>query len=138
MSKRFLTAEELLASDDLQPKKVPVPEWTTTAAAYIMTLTADQRDAMEEAWQEIREESDSKSSVGFRAFVVAYCLCDDKGVELFERGQVAKAAKTLGSKRKSAVVSRLFNVACKQNGLLKEDIDQLEKNSESEPNAAGN
>lgn len=135
MPKAHITADDLFRDDDLAPTPVDnVPGFETTG--YISTLAADERDELEELWRHHRE--DDESVVGFRAFVVAYCICDPDGRRLFSSDKIAEAARRIGVGKKAAGISRLFNVACKANGLLKEDVDELEKKSVQSPPGSGN
>lgn len=117
----MLSAADILKAEDLPVQCVAVPEWG--GDVYVATLRADERDELEESWLKIRN---ADSNEGFRAYCVAFCLCEADGKRLFNDG-VLEAARALG-KRSAKPVSRLFDVACKLNGLTGNDVKELEKN----------
>lgn len=135
-----MTADEILAADDilggvdsLKAIPVPVDEWKPNSLVHVAELTADERDELEEEWAKFKDRlNEAGSNVGFRAFVVAWCLCDAQRKRLFA-GREAQAAQTIGQNRNAKATSRVFNIAANINGLLKEDIDSLEKKSETPP-----
>ncbi len=52
---------------------------------YVAELTADERDEMEQGWIGYRSQHNGADddNVGFRAYTVAYCLCDANRQRLF-------------------------------------------------------
>lgn len=117
----MLTPEQILQPDELTPQNVPVPEWGGDGY-YVAQLTADQRDQCEVEWQALG----GGDVVGFRAFLVAYCLCDESN-NRFYADNVGEAAKALGVKD-ARPVTRLFDAAVKKNGFSDSDVEELEKN----------
>ena len=120
----------------LQAEEVPVPEWGDEADGWcwLSQLTADERDQLEEEWQEHRQ---AESVVGFRAFVVAWCMADKDNRRAFQNTtERVQAAAALGAISSRPVV-RLFNVACRMNGLLASDVEELEKNYDPPPVDSG-
>jgi hypothetical protein len=140
-----VNADEILAADEivggsnsLKAVPVPVDEWKPGSLVHVAELTADERDELEEEWSKFREKlNEEGSNVGFRSFVVAWCLCDALRNRLFA-GKEAAAAQSIGANRNGKATARVFNVAARINGLLKEDIDALEKNSGAAPPEAAN
>lgn len=138
-----MNAEEILAADEivggansLKAVPVPVDEWKPGSLVHVAELTADERDELEEEWSRFREKlNEDGSNVGFRSFVVAWCLCDAARTRMFA-GREATAAQSIGTNRNGKATARVFNVAARINGLLKEDIDALEKNSAAPPGEA--
>lgn len=133
---RTLDAGSVLHGDDilggtdaLRAVPVATPEWKAGSRVFVAELSADERDELEVLWAEYKAERDgdeADNSVGFRAFVVAFCLCDNDRYRLFSGRESEAAAKI--SKRNGKATSRLFNVCSRVNGLTKSDIDELEKN----------
>jgi hypothetical protein len=117
----MLSADDILKPDELPVEKVTVPEWG--GDVYVATLRADDRDAMEERLGEMKSAS---GLAGFRAQVVATCLCKENGERLFVY-ELAQAAEALG-KKSAKVVDRIYTVASRINGISKEDEDDLTKN----------
>lgn len=111
-----LTAEEILAADDLGLKKVKVKEWK--GEVYIRVMSVGERDAYERMWIGKKETGVEN----FRTEYLARVLCDENGRLLFTREQVASLANKSG-----AVMGRLFDEAIKHNNMSEEDIEQLGK-----------
>jgi hypothetical protein len=137
-----LSLSELLAAPTLRPGKVPTPEIREGSFAFVAQLTADERDLLETQWG--RSRAESRSPVGFRAFVVAWCLCDDHNVRQLNPGDLEDEIRpefldqceAIG-RQHAAALSRMFDLACAKNGLSKEDVKALEKNYESPTSDAG-
>ena len=125
-----LDAAALLTSEELPLRAVQVctPELGAESFVFVAELSADERDELEELWAEKKKEYEDETQIGFRAWVVAYCLCDDQRKRLFDEDKIADAAAALGRKA-AKPMARIFNTACRINGLLKSDVDTLEKNS---------
>jgi len=111
-----LTAEQILAADDMGLKKVTVPEWG--GDVFIRVMSVGERDNYERLWMGKRETGVEN----FRTEYLARVLCDEKGDLLFSREQVASLAKKSG-----AVMGRLFDEAMKHNRMTEEDVEQLGK-----------
>lgn len=125
----MLSVDDILKPSDLQAVKVNVPEWG--GAVYVAELRADERDALETAWLECR---DGESMVGFRGYIVAGCLCDEKRNLLFP--DPSKAFRQIGAKG-AGPVTRIFTKACELNGFTKTDQEELLKNSEATQSESG-
>ena len=67
-----------------------------------------------------------------RARLVAMSAIDEEGERLF----TAKEANELGDKSATAL-NRLFEVCCRLSGITSDDVDKLEKNSETHHDANG-
>lgn len=126
----MLSLETILAPENLKPRLVKVPEWG--GEVYVAALTADQRDEFETEWQRIKDERKQEDNVGFRAFLVASTLCDESNRLLCVNGKRESTADALSGKA-AGPVSRIFNAACELNGLTKDDVEELEKNSVAAP-----
>lgn len=111
-----LTAEQILAADDMGLKEVSVPEWG--GSVYIRVMTVGERDEYERMWIGQKE----KGIANFRTQYLARVLCNEKGELLFTRDKVdALAAKS------GAVMGRLFDEAMKHNKMTEADVEQLGK-----------
>ena len=76
---------------------------------------------------------DSKRNVtmtNMRARLVAASAIDEQGERLFSN----KEAAALGDKSATAL-NRLFEVCCRLSGITSDDVDNLEKNSETHHDA---
>lgn len=116
----MLTKDQILNSQDHVTEKVPVPEWG--GEVFVRTITGAERDK----WESTLSDAKGKLSLeNVRARLLALCICDDKGNPIFNPVD----AVTLG--RKSArALDRVFAVARKLNGIGKEELEDLAKNSD--------
>lgn len=110
--KKYLTAEEILAADDLQTVEVDVPEWGGTVR--LRSLTG--QDAVSFAEQ----IKDNKKNSGIK--VVARCAVKEDGTPLFTEEQV----EALTTKNQKALI-RVQREALKLLGLT-DDVIALVKN----------
>jgi hypothetical protein len=111
----MLDRKAILATQDLDIKKVDVPEWGGEVA--IRGLTARERDLFE------MSIGASVNLDNLRARLVVLTLCDDEGVRLLKDAD----AKQLGEKN-AQVVDRLFEVARQMSGMTDADVKELEGN----------
>lgn len=121
-----LSAEQILAADDLGLLKIEVPEWKPAGwtqadgvpTVFCRVMSVGERDSYERLWIGKRETGIEN----FRTEYLARVLCDDKGRLLFSRDQVAALAAKSG-----AVCGRLFDLAMKHNNMTEADVEQLGK-----------
>ena len=111
-----LTADQIIAADDMGLKKVHVKEWG--GDVFIRVMSVGERDEYERMWIGKKETGVEN----FRTQYLARVLCDEKGTLLFTREQVAALANKSG-----AVMGRLFDVAMKHNSMTEEDVQELGK-----------
>lgn len=117
-NKKSLNRDAILASDDMKPERVPVPEWS--GDVYVRVMTADERDAWElEMW----DEKGQRKSDHVRASLVTRTVVNEKGERVFGDADV----EALGAKS-AAAVDRVFKAAQRLNGLARQDIEDLVKN----------
>jgi len=121
-----LSKDQILQADDLKKETVDTPEWG--GDVLVRELRGRERDAFEEG------SMDSKRNISManmRARLVAMSAIDEEGQRLFSN----KEAAELGDKSATAL-NRLFEVCCRLSGITSDDVEKLEKNSEThhEPN----
>lgn len=129
---KLLNFDDILAKQDKEFEDVEIPEWGGTVRIAAMSGTDRDR------WELSMMQADDKSERGFkmnfdaysRVRLVALCLVDDDFNRVFVTDEQVKA---LGQKS-GAVMDRLYGVAQRVNGLSDDDIEDLEKNSESAQN----
>lgn len=129
-----LTIDDLLKTEEtpLRAVSVPTPEWKWGSQVFVAELDATERDELEVGWSEYKAAKGSEeNNVGFRAWCVAFCLCDDKR-KLYcgNNDEVATLSDKI-AKKNAKTTARIFNLISKLNGLTKADIDALEGNSEA-------
>jgi hypothetical protein len=111
-----LSAEQILAADDLGLLKIPVKEWG--GDVYVRVMSVGERDAYERLWIGKRETGVDN----FRTEYLSRVLCDEAGKLLFTREQVAALANKSG-----AVMGRLFDAALRHNNMTEADVEELGK-----------
>ena len=128
----MLTIDQISAAADLPVETIPVPEWGGNV--IIRTLMASERDAWEAAMLTRRDEATGDlDCTNLKAELVARTLSDASGSPLF--ADPLKGIELL-AKKSGAVVSRLFEVAQRLNGLTKKDVEELAKNSAAAPSGS--
>lgn len=128
----LLTADEILAADDIPHEDVDVPEWGGTVR--VRGITGSQRahingTMMAVKGQDMALRADAIAEAEMR--VVAMSLIGEDGKPLFSVKQV----KALGEKN-AGVISRLFAVANRLSGLTKTAVEDAAGNSEAAPSGS--
>jgi len=124
----MLSREQILKANDLKTETVAVPEWGGEVLVRMMTGTA--RDKFEEQmFGGGRKKGKPEMSFdNIRARLVAAVVVDEAGNLLFEPADIVELGK-----KSAAALDRIFSVAQQLNGFTKKDIDELAKNSETDP-----
>lgn len=112
-------AQQILLVEDRPTVPINLPEWGVSL--FVQTLTAKDRDDYD-FWA----YGDSRENVS--AKLVCRALVDEHGNRVF----CDDDAVAVGNKS-AKVVSRIFDVAVRHNGMRKSDLDELVKNSEAAP-----
>jgi hypothetical protein len=123
MEKEFTKADfiELMKP---KPKKVAIKDIGTF---YLRTMTVNERDAYE-----LSVYDKGKSSFGnIRAGILVRTICDANGQRLFSDDPAE--IESFGNVASPALIEKLFTIARKINWFSEQDIQELEKNSESDP-----
>ena len=118
-----LTRDTILSADDLPKVLVPVPEWG--GDVYVRSLTANERDFIELMYMDLRDDKKAKQ-LKLRATVCAMSIVDESGKRLFSESDI----EALGRKSYKAL-DRVKTAAEKLNALTADEVDELEKNSET-------
>lgn len=119
----YLTAEEILAVDDMGYMDLEVPEWGGTVR--LKSLTGNQRDQYENSIVSQRGKTTQVNLQGIRARLCSLCIVDETGKRLFTDAQVQR----LGQKSAKGL-DRVFEVCQSMNGLTDTDVAELEGNSD--------
>lgn len=117
-----LSKADILKAEDFEIEKVAVPEWGGDVC--VRSMTARERDRLEAELLKWRQAGNT--DINFRARLCVKTVCDENGKLLFTE----KDADELGKKSAKAL-DRILPVAQKLNGLTDQDVEQLEKNSET-------
>ncbi len=121
----MLSAEQILDAVGGNGSLKPTSQQAWGGEVFVMRMTADQRDGLDLAWGRQRDLDDNKG-VGYRAYVVAWCLCDDGNAPLFRDQDGDKNHSDMWGKLRlesASIVDRLFESAAKINGIMPEDED---------------
>lgn len=116
-----LSRDEILGTPTVKVEEVAIPEWGGTV--FIRMMPSVERDAFEAS---ALERKGASKMANIRARLAAIVLSDQHGNRLFTDAD----APALGVKFAPAL-DRIFEAASKLNRLSKEDVEELEKNSES-------
>jgi len=111
-----LSAEQILAADDLGLLEVKVKQWG--GSVWIRVMSVAERDSYERMWIGKRDTG----VANFRTEYLVRTLCDEKGELLFSKEQIEQLGQKSG-----AVMARLFDAAIKHNGMSEADVEELGK-----------
>lgn len=112
-----LTADDILAADDLTLVPVKVREWKN-GTVYIRVLPVGEMERYQREFAEKREKFED-----WRVKLLVRCLCDKSGKPLFSPDQMDQlSAKSIKA------ISRLFDLAMKHNAVTPEDVEEMAKN----------
>jgi len=119
----LLTRAQILETNDFaEVKTIYVPEWD--GDVMIRAMSASERDLYEQDLVSGREKGRIHN---VRARLLASVMIDEEGKQIFTEDDI----EALG--RKSIIaVDRVFSVAQKMNALTNEDVEDLEKNLQSD------
>lgn len=117
---KVLTALEILKAEDRKIESVDVPEWGGTV--NVREMSGLERDKFD---MTVRDGEDKLNLENYRARLVAATACDEHGGLIFTLNQVV----ALGQKS-SVVLSRVFRVAQRLNGMSAEAVKDAKKDSE--------
>ncbi len=119
--------EKILAAKDSRVlESAEVPEWND-ATVFFRVMSGAERDAFEESII----VGGAVDMTNISAKLLVRTLADEQGNRIFGDHE----ADDLG-KKSSIVLRRLYPIAQRVNGLSKDDVDELVKNSESAHSAA--
>ncbi len=125
----ILTAQQILAADDLEIEQVAVPEWG--GEVLVKALTGTERDRFEQDSVKGKGSDARINLVNMRARLVALSVVGEDGRRIFTSGDV----EALGRKSASAL-QRVFDVAQRLSGFTKDDIEELTENFDEGQNGS--
>lgn len=97
---------------------------------FVKVLSALERDTFETQWLSFKND---ENVIGIRAFMTAFCLCDEAGSRTFDSGNKSKAnqdfvdAVVRIGDLPAGKVQPIFSVAMAINGFSDEEVGELEK-----------
>ncbi len=113
---RPLTRAAILDADDIDIKRVDVPEWG--GHVFVKTMGGVERDAIEE--RIVATPGKERNLSNLRAIITAASVCTDKGALLFSEEDIV----ALGAKSALAL-DRVFDVSKRMSGLTNDDVEEL-------------
>lgn len=117
--------EDILAIRDVRTQKLTVPEWNKEV--WLRTISGAERDRIDAS---VRDKSNPASLVNFRARFAVMVLSDEQGNRIFTDADAIE----IGKKSQSAL-DRILTAGLQLNGMAENDVDDLEKKSETGPSA---
>jgi hypothetical protein len=117
-----LTRESILNAKDLKRDLVKVPEWG--GEVFVRCMTGTERDAFESEAYTVKGKNIEINKDNFRARLLVRVLVDEKNERIFSDQDIG----SLGGKS-GKCLDRLFSVAMRVNGLSRDDVEELTKNS---------
>jgi len=121
-----LDAATVRAIDDQVIERLFVPEWK--GCVYVRNLSGRERDAFEDASITGRGKDRRLNLRNIRARLVVMATCNADGKALFQEKDIG----WLGEKN-AAPLDRIFDVAQRLSRISDDDVEELAKNSESDP-----
>ena len=104
-----LTRDQILNADDLEIKKVPVPEWGNDdpdAHIYIRVPRAAERDKFEAAMIKYDKDGNGVAQMeGYRSKFCLLIMCNASGDPIFKQNDIDMLAK-----KSSKVLDRLVDI----------------------------
>ena len=125
---KLLSAQDILAAQDLRDTSVPVPEWN--GEIRLVEMNALDRAAWEKS---AFKSKDEVSTDDFFYGLLSRSMRDENGQLLFADDE---AVKVLGQKNKD-VLMRLHAAALELNGIGEAKSKEIQKNSEASQADAG-
>ena len=115
----MLSKDQILKAEDLRKQKVAIPEWG--GDLFVREMTAKERD-------DYRRDLDSGKDklTGASALLAVRVIVNDKNERLFEDKDAPELAK-----KSASALDKVLEAALSLSGLNAQDIEELEKNSES-------
>jgi len=100
---------------------VAVPEFGNDLTLKVSVMTVAERANFDEAYRLIKE---SERAINFRPLLLVFTVKDENGQAVFSVDDVEQIKQL-----NSLAVVRLSDVALRLNKMLKDDVEQHEKNS---------
>lgn len=118
-----LSREEILGLADREIREVAVPQWNGTV--YLRSLSAGEREMWEAGELEIQKNaSEFQRRVHQRARLLALCLCDAAGNQIFGATDVLAL-----SGRNDLAIDSLAEIAMRMNGIGQKAADEAAKSA---------
>ncbi len=117
----MLTREAILSADDLPRESLLIPEWG--GDVWIRTLTQQERDEWEQQVRDQTWEDGAVGQAGLKSLLAILTLLDADGQRMFVSDDLPEF-----NQKSAAAVDRIWQVACRLNGLTEGDVEELAEN----------
>jgi hypothetical protein len=117
----LITRKAILEADDIETRRVHVPEWG--GDVLVRSMTGAERDAFEATIVQKRGKDYQVNMHNIRAKLAAWTIVDEKGEHLFSEVDVEAL-----SKKSAGALQRIFNVSQELSGITAGDVEELAKN----------
>lgn len=121
----LLTADEILAMDDIPTEEVVVPEWQGRTV-LVCGMTAAAKNAYEASLVEIKGSTRKVRMENATAKLLVRTIVSRQRQPLFTESQIEK----LGTKS-AAALERLAQVALRLSSMRVQDVEDIVKNSDA-------
>lgn len=118
----LLGKEAILQAKDLITKDVEVKEWG--GSVRLKTMTGAERDNYESQVLNTKTKNVEMNKKNFRTKLLVLTIVNEKNERVFTEEDIEALAE-----KSSLPIDMLATEAMKMNGILKEDEDELTKNS---------
>jgi len=123
-----LTADQIKQINDKRTTEtVRIPEWDGDVIVGVMSCWDRDDFVLRYQAQEEAKRAIPKQSI--RAVLAAKCCVDERGERIFKDADIAWL-----SEKNTEAIERIWDVACKLNGIRDKDIDDTAKNLPSGQN----
>ena len=121
----ILNKDDILNATDFKVEPVEVPEWGKDAIVYVRTISAKDKDSLDNSLFDFNSKTGevSRNAENIRIKWCIACICDADGNSLF----TAEDLEALGAKA-AAPITRCWMKATKLNGDQPNEIEEQEKN----------
>ena len=113
-----LNKQDILSVQDCKVVEVNVPEWG--GSVFVKVMSGKQRDAWEASVVSRKDKDGKINTAGLRSMLVATCVCDESGNEIFTAEDIPEIEN-----KNASVLQRIFDEAAKLNGLTGESAEAI-------------
>lgn len=121
----LLTKDKVKDAKDFNLEQIDVPEWEEDGFLYVKTVSAHERDQLDNMLFDFNPETGqvSRNAEDFRTKWVLHTACDEEGNLIFSQDDL-----TWLRKKSSKPIQRVFDASQRLNGVNRRE---QEKNSET-------
>ena len=120
--------DDLKVTLPLKAHSVPVPQFGAGKEAFVAELSMNEREQRVDAWwEQYKSETKKEDTIGFKAWVIAACLCDsDRNFLCRDAMEVSRTSLEFG--KLGTIGAVLYMKAMEVNSMSAAEAEELEKN----------